>query len=415
LSVSTARGLDYFCYVVAPRLGGMTDTTFWTTTVMQLATTEDAAVHGILAVTLLDENFKPSWKPVDNEAALKHYNQAMKLVASQQLSTASVLVMTLLFTCIEFLRGNEKAAILHCRHGALLTHSSEEQADDITAMVRQLSIFPFFFSSGDFPAPVPFNQPTQFETSAQASSAMDELMGQSIRLVRSFDSFRLGPEGATVPVEASAKQLSLLRSLKLWRTAYDDLVRTGVSIDQKARVLMQMQYHVCWIWTCIALQRDETASDSFQVNFSHIVEIARRTIKMHSCQQPWKFTFSMGISPLLHFVVLKCRHLPLRLEALQLLRSLGRRRESLWDAPAMCKIGEVIIEREHGPRYMLEMETGEWDYPAEEARVRDSYVDNDAILGHDAEGNEVTRRQMHLFVLEGGNVVKKSAWIELAN
>lgn len=233
--------------------------------------------------------------------------------------------------------------------------------------------------------------------------------------MRSLDSFRLGPKGTALPAEASVKQLSLLRSLKLWRVAYDDLVRTGTSIDQKARVLMQMQYHVCWIWSCIALQRDETANDSFETDFSHIVEVARRTIEEHMCQQPWKFTFSMGLSPLLHFVVLKCRHLPLRLEALQLLKSLGRRRESLWDAAAMCKIGQVIIEREHGFNPMLGMETGEWNYPAEEARVRDSYIDNEAMLGHDAEGHEVIRRQMHLFVLDGGDVVKKSAWVELAN
>jgi hypothetical protein len=406
-----ARGLDYFRCEVASKLGGELDSSFWTSHVMRLAMTEDAAMQGMLAISLLYEGFQPSWKRQnDNEVALKHYNQALRMVASRELGTAAVLVMSILFTCIEFLRGNEAAAVTHCRHGTLVSHLPGDRDDEVIAVLRQLSAFPYFFSSGDFPVLEAVHQPGQFESVSQASHAMHELMGQGIRLVRSLDGYRLDFEDATMPPDARQTQLTMLKNLTLWKTAFEDL-GNRVKINSSSHALLMMRFRVCWIWSCIALRRDETASDAFQADFSQIAELAGNV--PIAGLKTGNFSFGMGMSPLLHFVVIKCRHLPTRLKALEILRKMGRRRESLWDAATMCRIGEVMIEREHGFSVAPGMEVPEWDFPEDEKRVRDSYMEDEVFVEREDMGNEVLRRRIHLFVCDGKAIVKQPDWISL--
>jgi hypothetical protein len=84
---------------------------------MQLMMNE-VVVYGMLTISVLYKGFELSWKNgLYNDIALSHYNYALRLVATGKLQDGIVLVASVLFICIEFLCGNEGAAITHCWHG----------------------------------------------------------------------------------------------------------------------------------------------------------------------------------------------------------------------------------------------------------------------------------------------------------
>ncbi|KAI6371645.1 hypothetical protein MCOR25_003926 [Pyricularia grisea] len=412
------RGLDYFRCEVAPKLGGELDgATFWTTVLLRLAATEDAVMHGMFAISLLYEDFEPGWKKrvcdSEKETALAHYNHALRIVASKELGTDVVLVMSILFTCVEFLRGNQAAAVTHCRHGTLVSRLPGHRNEEIMTVLRQLSPVPYFFSSGEFPVLEMTDQAGRFDTVSQASHAMDELMAQAIRLVRSLDGYRLEVEDATaMPAGAQDTQMMVVTKLLLWKTAFEEL-GNRVDVTRSSHALLLMRFRVCWIWSCIALRRDETASDVFQVDFSHIVELAGSLSPVEGPEAGKNFMFGMGMSPLLHFVVIKCRHLPTRLKALEMLRKMGKRRESLWDAATMYRIGELLIKKEHGFSVVQGMKLTAWELPADEKRVRDSYMEDEVFVERDHMGKEVLRRRIYLFVYDGKAIVPEADWISL--
>lgn len=279
-------------------------------------------------------------------------------------------------------------------------------------VLRQLSPVPYFFSSGgDFPVLEMVDREGRFGTVSQASEAMDELMAEAIRLVRSLDGYRLGVEdAAAMPAGAQDTQLAMVRKLASWKTAFEELANR-VDVTRSTHALLLMRFRVCWIWSCIALRRDETASDLFQADFAHIVELAGSVAPGEGPEAGTNFLFGMGMSPLLHFVVIKCRHLPTRLEALEMLRKMGMRRESLWDAATMYRIGEVLIKREHGFPVVPGMKLGAWELPADDKRVRDSYMEDEVFVERDHMGKEVLRRRIYLFVRQGKAIVREADWI----
>ncbi|KAJ1324102.1 RNA polymerase II-specific transcription factor-like protein [Microdochium nivale] len=417
-----ARGLDYFRCVVAPALGGHLGDNFWTTPVLQLATSQPAAMHGIQAIGLLYKGFRPSWEngPVSEEAAaLRHYNHALRLVATgSDLPVSVVLVTSVLFVCIEFLRGDIAAAITHCRHATLLASSARTDQTSAAAVVvlQHLGIFPHMFSSAEFPL-LALEPPRQsrFESVAAAASAMDRILARAIRLVRILDAYRLGANDAALPGDAWTMQQALLRDLISWKTAFEALPPSEsypADTADAGQALLRMRFLVGWVWTSIATSRDETASDVFRAEFTEIVKLAKSATQ-GQVKQP-RFLFNMGTTPLLHFVVIKCRHLPTRLEALGMLRGLAQVRESVWDAETMYAIGKCIIEHEHGICLYVDgvlSAVSGGELPGDESRIRDSYVEDKLVEHTDERGNRVLRRRIHLMFVAGGVVVEKLDWI----
>lgn len=376
---------------------------------MQLATSEEATMHGMLAISMLYEDFKPAWKreALDEDAALQHYNRALRLVATSKLQDSVVLVASVLFICIEFLCGNVAPAITHCRHGLLISKAHVAHDDTLSAMLQHLSIFPYFFANIEVPLPIPAPRKNCGSTQWSAASEMDELIGRSIRLVRSLDAYRLGNDDVPLAPDTWQVQAALLKDLSMWKTAYDEALYCPSGIDKRESLLL-MRFLVCWIWVNIAPERAESASDIFHPEFARIMDLSHVQTQKASRS---KFTFEMGMAPLLHFVVIKCRHLATRLEALEAIGTMGNSRESLWDTAVMYAIGKRIIEKEHGLTVRPGMAAVTAELPDNSSRVLDSYVEDEVLGDLGENGVPVWRRRMWFFAREGGVVTKSSCWI----
>ncbi|KAI1748961.1 hypothetical protein F4782DRAFT_515227 [Xylaria castorea] len=431
------RGLDFFRCIVAPALTNPLGNSFWKRSVCQLAVQEPAARYAVLAIGLLYAQLDPSSHdpPNSNEyrVAVNYYNKALRQVATSEHPDAeTTLLISILFTCIEFLRGNAVAAIEHCRHGIHILSSIKQASSDTSAIIHHLSIFPFFFGAtpSDFP---PLRNPKctgdNYHDLPRAVETLDCLMSESARLVRVFDPYRLGSINmAEVPCSLTTTQHALGRSLDTWYTRFSSLVQNPKSNDQNRALLriLEMRWNVCKIWVRIASYQDETFCDTFRDQFECMVKLAREEAASRTLFEPERlhaFKFEMGLSPLLHFVLLKCRFLQIRLEALELLKTLACIRESLWDARLMYAISIRIIEREHGIELSpwlthLKLEHTHLDYalPSDDKRIRDSWLDDETQFYVDSNGSKIKRRRISFYVRDEvpGRVRIVRDWVYLS-
>ncbi|KKP05745.1 C6 zinc finger protein [Trichoderma harzianum] len=324
-------------------------------------------------------------------AAIRRYNSAIKhLVASRTMSVETVLIACVVFICIEFLTGQGDVAIRHVTHGLTLLNnptlasSKTELSVSLASFFCHLGIFPFFFSEPipnipDMPSPfdigrIPVGSSFVSETEAQA--ALDLLLCRSARLVR----MTVGHKFNTKPKPdflldlgtLIAQQKKLQDDLALWwyafsamplRLTYERKMKVHTHAhdddnDEEFFALLEVRWLVAQIWSSTCLTANETEYDAHFGRFQRIIHLAKRA-KMEmktrarttsSLVEPSRgiFSFTMGFGPLIHFVVLKCRYLPLRLEALALQSAIACLRESMWDCATMSAIGTRIVEMEHG-------------------------------------------------------------------
>ncbi|KAI1100240.1 hypothetical protein F4804DRAFT_319589 [Jackrogersella minutella] len=381
-SASEGRALQFFCEKTAQFLSGATDPYFWTHLVMQFSNFEPAVRHSVVAISSLYEQFqagsgsRSGVQLRDNSLALQHYNAAIRELKTTE-NQPLVLLVCILFICIEFLQSNKEAAIKHCKHGITLLENVNYSwaREHLVPVFRRLSVFPFFFGDGtaDFPDLVLVDDPlpTAFNTWMDAQVSMDSIMSRTLRLVRGGDVYRFGNlRYKRVPHERLREQEEIRYLLDEWQILFKGLdARSALSatpstdnynlgmdfIQVMSRTILSVRYEVSRIWLEIAFEANETCYDSHLERFRRVVDscLFLDTAIPQAARTPVakrnpRFIFETGFTPMLHFVASKCRDFGMRLEALRLLTVLAVPRENLWEVDQIYAIARRCIEIEHG-------------------------------------------------------------------
>lgn len=409
-SIAEARSLDLFRDVVEPALSGPFAGTAWRTTMLQLSRQRKGpARDAILAISLLFESSlpdaaalrSPSTPDHQQRAAFMYYNNALRHAATEHLDSHTVLCLSILFCSIELLRHNSPAAFEHCRHGLHILKDAKTDKDIskiLLAVFRHLTVFPSFSGTtlSDYPLVVKSDLiPCHgFKSINEAAGAMDSLMSRSARLSREFKPFRQGLAATSKPNAALlAKWQHLRQDLDTWYSGLSSIRRQPKSLvvveePSLCRVL-ELRWLVCDIWVEKARTSNETRYDDYRGHFERIRELAREEAYYTESRGDSKKSAppaEKGLSPMLHFAVLKCRFLRLRLEILALLQRVASQGEALWDAATMEAVCWRIIELEHGMERtssqsigpLLErFATDEPALPSEEQRVMSFYLEDD--------------------------------------
>ncbi|KAI1309181.1 hypothetical protein F5Y03DRAFT_74134 [Xylaria venustula] len=384
---SERRCLQYFIEVAAPVLSGPLDPYFWTHLVLQFSQMEPAVRHSVVAVSSLYEQVHHHHMILpqsDDSLVLSHYNAAIRHLKTVK-SESLVLLVCILFVCIEFLRGNQDAATEHSHHGISILKRVEETfpwtKEYLSPIFRRLSLLPFFFRVADRSQPhlhcldddIP-----PFSTSSDAQFYLDGIVGRTVRLIRLGDAYRVGDMiHKPVSPDIIAEQELTLTLLRKWHSSF-------VKLDFKspetrlAGILgcnMFMRYQICCVWVKTAYEFEETAYDQCLDNFRSMVSAAAMVESADYSAKAVKFTFEMGFIPLLFFVAMKCRCLETRLLALSLMKRLSPARENLWEMATFFAAAKRIIEIEHGATITDDCHLS-WDpscpgLPPDEMRIRD--------------------------------------------
>ncbi|KAJ4011512.1 hypothetical protein NW752_008515 [Fusarium irregulare] len=338
---------------------------------------EPAARHAVLAISQLFEDFEYS-NPETDRFAIMHYNKAIhQLVQGPPASVDTVLLVCILFICVEFLRGNRAAAITHARHGLHLLNSAGHNSR-LTNTYHQISVLPTFLM--DESVGCPLEKSTKeggdfiFSSTNEAQHAMDDLCFRGVRVIRAGSPYRLETPFEDPPQEVYDAQANVLRDLASWKKAFDKLQCTrppAVREDSAALALMARHYSIrMFVRECLI--KDEMCFDDNKDEFLATLTWARKTAEILETQRkrPTRFIFETGFNTMLHVMVYKCRYLPLRLEGLALMRRLSSERESLWDTTVVYSLSRRIVEVEHGIDLSGDYDANDATLPPSSKRIK---------------------------------------------
>ncbi|KIL85440.1 hypothetical protein FAVG1_11397 [Fusarium avenaceum] len=345
------RAFQFFTEMVGPVLSGPTDSYFWTHLVMQFSHFEPTMRHAVLSISSLYEEFargsRITRQICGSTFAVRHYNSAIKQIKSAS-DEQTVLVLCVLFICIEYLQGDFDAALQHSRHGIMILNSSSRPdwaCQYLVPIFRRLSIIPLFFGAARPPVRLPsltgFETPLplKFNDTREAQIVIDDLM------VRIMESLYDGHDDKT----------ALATLLDEWESKMNDLAGTlppAAIADKYAICGLRFKHKIATIYTQKPDSLTEMWWDQHICIFQDGVKLAEEAFHLstapnHQRLPPPSFNFEMGWLPMLFFIVLKCRDLETRLKGLSWLGQLGPAKEGLFDVGTLYRVGRRLVELEH--------------------------------------------------------------------
>ncbi|KAH0424950.1 C6 zinc finger domain protein [Colletotrichum camelliae] len=301
-------------------------------------------------------------KPLVNiSLALTHYNAAIKELMSIT-DQGLVLLICVLFICIELSQSDRDAALRHYRHGnAILKSFDSGHLSWIDEWLRpqfhRLHTLYYFF--GDRSESPGWNRilsetPIFFSTLKEAEDMIGNIFNHSFQLVRRGAPYRVGAQQHEQPgAELLQEQGKLSHLPNVWYTVFNNLeaksTHKSASIPAVRRAYLLSKYRLCRIWTAMAFSPSEMDYDKYEDDYRRIVkDLGQAADERTRSRSRNNFEFEMGFIVPIFFMIIKCRYLDLRLQALSYLQVLAAPREALWEKTGMYALARRIIEIEHG-------------------------------------------------------------------
>ncbi|KAL3457269.1 hypothetical protein BJX64DRAFT_20791 [Aspergillus heterothallicus] len=393
--------LDRFRHLVSGRLSEPFGSYFWNSLVLQMALSEPAVVHASIALTSAYELFLSGFGSNAAAAAstmpflLRQYNRAIralttKVESNDSLSLRTAAVSSVLFICLETLRGDPTATHTHFRSGVkILTQLQRIQDrssvrkelvlvpddpqiydDHLATVFSQLNLqFMMLGNSSQqketFVSPIYYNRrihiPPYFRTGDEARRSFTSILVAITYLCKEFERNSMTsdihlPEPSTTESE---RQRALQTAVQEWIASYDrsigSLLPSASQPQQIGFTMLRIYAHAGTIilGTCLSIK--ETAYDPYLSDFEAIVRryedlqvqatlpltsSGRRVCETNSC-----FTIDTGFFPPLYFVALKCRNHAVRRKALALLQQYPSM-EGPWTGPMLARVAGRVADLE---------------------------------------------------------------------
>ncbi|KAI8269524.1 hypothetical protein K4K58_001192 [Colletotrichum sp. SAR11_239] len=434
------RAMQFFSEMVGPNLPGATDPYFWTDLVMQFTRFEPAVKHSVLAISALYEDVTMTSADAngssqtrclgDNNLALAHYNIAIKHLLVME-NKGLVVLVCLLFICIEILQSNREAALQHSTHGTIILGTSDALSyrwvkQWVLPLFRRLNTLNFWFGEGpDLPDLKVFKclTPAQFSDYDEAGDMVDDIFNQAFQILCQGYIYRGGSmRGQDPSPELLSQQQRIVQLLNEWHALFENLETRLMSTTKQStitktkkgflRTFSLVRYHICRIWSNIAFASSEMVFDEHFDDYQTTVEEMLKTVENRPPGRQSKFEFEMGfIAPVL-FLVMKCRYLSLRLKALRCLAVLPAPREALWERDGMYAVARRMVEIEHGvvldkygqiPPGVEPLRPG---LPAKTMRVEQFVTETLDMTGRNVFGREVRGTKVIFFMRAADDSVR---------
>ena len=380
------RSLEYFRRRSLYALSGFIETEFWSRFLFQVSESEPAVKHAIIAFSSFHERTEPQYLSLQERSqqtlspgrqhdfALEQYNRAVRLLrqrlSQDDRSKNVTLTSCILFTCMEFMRGNSDTATTHLRNGLniLRLQPPDNSVDPNTVQGLGLdkSLAPVFarvalvqslygqtrhhrfWDLMDVPAEY---SPSQFKTLDAARTSLINLMNAVLTFCYMKDYELFESQEATI-----LRQQSIAHKLDEWASAFNNFTHEQAPaqiLDHRGVSIVRAHYLLNALWVQKALFCEEEAFDVHIPSFIEIVNILERAI--HSPGKPNtdladlpSFSADMGIVSVLFFTAIKCREPSVRRRASAVLRR-GPRREGMWDSIESARVADLIIAVEEEP------------------------------------------------------------------
>lgn len=431
------RALEFFRVRVAPVLSKYSSTRFWSTLVSQVGQQEPAVRHALVCISSMYEGLGETSHSLlatpRERFAITQYNMSLNQLASAVTDENIVLLVCLLFICIEMLRGNKTTAIEHCRHGINICNNMPTgllgwAKQELQPMFLRLASFPYLLGieATEFPEPVGLiSDPLATDVTAEEkSTAWNYLVNRSLRLVRVGLSYHQGSlRHLSMPEDLFREQKCVYESLVLWQSHYRTarITHPPGPEELESHLYNEIECIVGKIWVSCCLNADEMVYDQHTADFEEIIHLSEQMVHLRSTESGPRpiFTFEMGFMPFIYFVVIKCRHLDMRLTALRHLSLISYEQENLFHVRVMYYICRRSIEIEHG--ICLDLHEAEpastsnasLQLPPDDVRLRGADITDEREIRKDENGQETEYRR-GLFLSKSDAIVPGFAeWVKI--
>ena len=383
------RAFQYFQTRAVQVMSGYFEVAFWNELVLQVSHEEPAVRHALLALSSLYEaydlqgtielrNLHATGTDTAEPArfALQQYTKAVGLLSTQQpigmspTSLQGVLIACVLFVWIEFLQNNLDTALKHLQGGLQIWIDLQQKQQANTSRIdaslprilRRLHASARMHGSptSDYNSKVSEHifdlgctMPTAFDHVSEARQWLDTVLDPIFRFFRRMYSpeyvvqmSKRHPHPDPLSLESTVEYH--LENLHRWHMA---LVSGPIhATSTPNHLILALHYTSVTIMLKTLLAQSEMAYDQYAPSFSHILKLASRILSMSGSGLPVpKVSFDIGvIGPLFH-LLLKCRYLPLRQRALELLKQ-APVREGIWHRDSLAEFAQWKISLEEQAR-----------------------------------------------------------------
>ena len=407
ITFNESRSLAYYRTRVSKNISNYFDEDFWDSLVLQVGEKEPTVRYAILALSALyeaSENSQPLDLPSSTDrhkhllqfAIYQHNNAISKLLESinaGRLHLEMVLMSCLIFTWIEFLRENVVDALRHLHSGLRLLREHEQLVGShavinqvahilgrvlIKATLNRSSTIEF-----DYNHITGYNQssrPLNFVTLREARHNLDGKISSAIRFLRQIGSVgSAGSRHTCCAVPDSPCFMCMyrvyVRDFGQWEQAFCSLrdrldISTWTTNALQALDQLELSYLLISNQVETVFATTPMAFDKYTHVYARVLylcgRILHRQILGRATQTSiFTFPFDNSVEGALLNVVLRCRHLPIRREAVRLLQ-LCPDREGIWQPAALVVLCNWKINTEEKGRPQGAFET---DPLPENARV----------------------------------------------
>ncbi|KAK2013565.1 hypothetical protein LZ32DRAFT_628132 [Colletotrichum eremochloae] len=326
---------------------------------------------------------------VDDSAAAGRAMHFYHAVAAPALTgdPALVLFVCVLFICIELLQNSPQNAIAHCRHGINILNEVQTESD----FLRQ-HVVPAMHQLNQQASPIRWPTPRKR---------------------------RRGPHATDTSTDPSSALFSHWRGEAFGRRA----THRPDGKEHAALCLLEIQYIIIRNQLLLSDSKSENDYDAYLDDYRAVVGLTAMATasSCHSGDGSTRSTplytgnsaIELGFSPLLYFVVSKCRYLSVRIAALKMMKQLARPRDNVWVKPVTAAVARRIVEVEHQIS-LDDLEVRDWvddgELPPEKRRVIsvDFYVAGDMKCGG-------SLRQVNFLSRDpnSGMIIARHEWINI--
>ena len=397
------RSLHYLHTHASEKISTYFEGEFWCYS-LHASQSEPSIHHALVAVSSFYEAHELSLIPTIPTSAdrcqylttfaLHQYTKAISLLSKSTGSSLPtpqvVLISCLIFIWLELLQDNVDTALGHLRSGLLiLSHQLQiSGSGDFDGSLVRLFVRLHTQATLHGSATSDFD-PTEIviiseEPSAGrlritdirgARSSLDEQLNKVFRFHRTIE--RPGFVERCLRDHPYPDELSLetmcqahLDGLRAWETAFHDMEQSlNEALSQKDKLCLaelELQYLITTNTLATLFATTPMVYDSYNTQFARMVHLSRRLVQSKLQKRLLALPFDTGVLAPLFYVLLKCRDLRIRREAIELLHECPER-EGMWDRAAILELTEWKIAKEEQWREFLGV--SELDPMPEQARI----------------------------------------------
>jgi hypothetical protein len=350
------RSLDYYRARVSSKISGYFDIDFWNNLVLQVGEGEPIVRHAILALSALYEAGETSQLlryPSSNDRynflmsfAVFQYTKALSMLSKRINAdgpTLEVIMMScLIFTWLEFLRDNVDDALIHLQSGLRIL-SDQQQLETSRNVVKHVAHilgcvliqatlhgsstveFDYHAIIGYSPGPGPLDFASLREARCDIDGKLNTLL-HFLRRIENAGFAQLHHGYRLFPDLPSLKRMhqAHIHDLYQWKGAFQKL-RDRLDIHALTADALQAlrQLELCYLLTSNTLETLFTTTpmifDKYNDTYARMVYLSGQILQNQSTSL-FTLLFDNSIQRALFYLVLSCRHLPIRRETIQLLQ-----------------------------------------------------------------------------------------------